>query len=203
MKISIIVEGKTEKAFMKYLRNYLTRHLEGRMPKIDPFPYDGRIPTGEKLKRVVNNLLTSASPSDYVIALTDVYTGTQPPDFNDAQDAKQKMRSWVGAETRFHPHVALYDFEAWLLPYWNYIQKLAGHNQNAPAANPETVNHNMPPSKRIQAIFKRGGRRAYVKARDVHNILRENDLSLAISQCSELKAFVNTILTVCGGKTIP
>jgi hypothetical protein len=59
-----------------------------------------------------------------VIALTDVYTGTD--DFLDAADAKQKMRAWVGKNDRFHPHVAQHDFEAWLLPFWTDIQSLAG-----------------------------------------------------------------------------
>ena len=33
------------------------------------------------------------------------------------------MREWVGVEKRFYPHVALHDFEAWLLPYWEKIKK--------------------------------------------------------------------------------
>jgi hypothetical protein len=110
------------------------------------------------------------------------------------------MRQWVGDEPRFHPHVAQYDFEAWLLPYWSTIQRLAGHNKTAPAGNPETVDHNNPPSYRIKEIFEIGRcRDSYVKTRDATRILRENDLSEAIYQCSELKALVNTILSVCGG----
>ncbi len=110
MKISIIVEGKTEKAFMLHLRKYLKKRLPTRMPKLDPVPYDGRIPKEKKLKRLVENLLQGSNAADYVIALTDVYTGTNPPDFENAADAKAKMRSWVGNEPRFHPHAAQYDF---------------------------------------------------------------------------------------------
>jgi len=73
--------------------------------------------------------------------LTDVYTGTIPPEFPTAEDAIQKMRQWVGAEPRFHPHVALHDFEAWLLPYWNMIKKLTGSNHKSPGSNSEKVNH--------------------------------------------------------------
>ncbi|MDZ4855831.1 MAG: hypothetical protein SGJ26_13380, partial [Nitrospirota bacterium] len=46
-------------------------------------------------------------------------------------------------------------------------------------------------------------RDSYVKPRDAARILRENDLSVAVGQCSELKALVNTILSVCGGAVIP
>lgn len=70
MKIALIVEGKTEKAFLPYLRRFLETRLEGNMPKIDPFSCDGRIPTKDKLKRVVQNLLSGRNAVDHVIALT-------------------------------------------------------------------------------------------------------------------------------------
>lgn len=204
MKIAVIVEGKTEKAFLPCLRGFLHNRMAGDMPKLDVFPYDGRIPKEDKLRRVVENLLGGSKPADHVIALTDVYTGTTPPDFIDAQDAKNKMRRWVGQEPRFHPHAAQYDFEAWLLPYWPSIQKLAKHNKSAPGGNPETVNHQKPPAHRIKEIFEIGGcRDSYVKPRDAARILRENDLSTAVNQCSELKALINTILSVSGGPVIP
>jgi hypothetical protein len=120
--------------------------------------------------------------------LTDVYTGSQPPEFLDAADAKNKMRQWVGHEPRFHPHVALHDFEVWLLPYWASIQKLAGHNQKAPAGKPETVNHRNSPAHRIKTIFEIGTcRDSYVKPRDAGRILSNNDLSAAVAACPELK----------------
>jgi hypothetical protein len=95
MKMSIIIEGRTEKAFLPYLRNFLKNRLAGNMPRLDVFPYDGRIPKQDKLKRVVENLLIGRNPANHVIALTDVYTGTTPSDFKNAQDAKDKMRQWV------------------------------------------------------------------------------------------------------------
>ena len=204
MKIAVIVEGRTEKAFLPYLRDFLKNRLAGDMPRLDVFPYDGRIPKEDKLRRVMENLLKGGKASDHVIALTDVYTGTTPPDFNDAQDAKDKMRQWVGEEARFHPHAAQYDFEAWLLPYWPTIQRLAKHNRAAPGGNPETVDHQNPPAHRIKEIFEIGRcRDSYVKPRDAARILRENNLSTAVNQCSEVKALINTILRICGEVLIP
>jgi hypothetical protein len=147
----------------------------------------------------VANLLSGKNAVDHVLALTDVYTGTHPPDFQNAADAKDQMRAWIGDEPRFHPHAAQYDFEAWLLPYWPTIQKLAGHDRKAPSGPPEMVNHHKPPAYRIKEIFEIGQcRESYVKPRDAGRILRNNDLSVAIKQCPELKALVNTILCVCG-----
>jgi hypothetical protein len=204
VRISVIIEGTTEKAFIPHLRRYLQTRLSGRMPDIDALTYDGRIPTRDKLQRLVFKLLRTRPNADHVIALTDVYTGTNPPDFLDATDAKSKMQQWVGDEPRFHPHAAQYDFEAWLLPYWSDIQRLAGHNRTPPGGSPETVNHSNPPAHRIKEIFRIGNcRDDYVKPRDASRILQGNDLSVAVLQCSELKAFVNTILSVCGGEVVP
>jgi hypothetical protein len=123
------------------------------MPRLDFFPYDGRIPKHDKLRRRVESLLTiGGTPAEAVIALTDVYTGTN--DFINATDAKAKMRQWVGPDDRFHPHVAQYDFEAWLVPYWREIQEIAGHNKNPPPGHPEGVNHNHPPSYHVREIFR-------------------------------------------------
>lgn len=206
MRIAILVEGKTETVFKSHLIAFLSTRLSGNMPKLDFVPYDGRIPTGGKLKREVENLLgDKKQPADAVIALTDVYTGKKPAEFLTANDAKNKMREWVGPEERFHPHVALHDFEAWLLPYWEKIIGLTGSNHKAPGSNPEKVNHNNPPADRLADEFRNGLKpKRYVKTRDAGRILRNADLLVAINACSELKAFVNTILTLCDNtKAIP
>lgn len=204
MRIAILVEGRTERAFKPFLILFLNRHLEGRMPKLDFVPQDGGIPTNDKLLRLVENLLNDRkSPADAVIAITDVYTGKTPPFFVDAKDAKQKMNQWVRGNAKFYPHVALHDFEAWLLPYWSKIQQLTKSNRVAPAANPEIVNHNNPPAYRLQEVFRTGGhKKSYSKTIDAPRILRGEDLSVAIQGCPELKAFVNRIISLCGGQPI-
>lgn len=199
MRIATLVEGKTETAFMPSLRNFLTSRLQ-QMPELVPKPYHGRIPKKDKLRRVVENYLTIDN-YDAVIALTDVYTGTN--DFIDAADAKKQMRDWVGNNPKFYPHAAQHDFEAWLLPFWSTIQKLAKHNKSAPSGKPEQVNHNKPPSRHIKEIFELGKcRDSYVKPRDAKRILKGKNLMDAALVCPELKAFLNTILELCEGELI-
>ena len=202
MRIALLIEGMTEKAFLPILREFFQPRLAGRMPRLDPVPFDGRIPKGDKLKSIVTKLLTDKShPADAVIALTDVYTGTR--DFENAADAKLKMQGWAGPEPRFYAHTAQYDFEAWLIPYWEDIQLLTGHNAACPGPNPEQIDHINPPSKRIREIFRRGNRsKSYVKVRDAVRILKNKDLTVAAMACPELRAFVNTILTLCEGQPI-
>ena len=199
MKITVLVEGRTERAFKFHLLQFLTARLPGRMPNMDFFPYDGRIPKEGKLRRTVEHLLQNGRvPSNAVIALTDVYTGTN--DFVDANDAKQKMRTWVGKNDSFYPHAAQHDFEAWLLPFWTDIQKLAGHNKGAPPGRPEAVNPLRPPSDHIREIFRIGTcRHDYSKPRDANRILQGKDLAISASECPELRAFLNTLLTLSGG----
>ncbi|MEG4361477.1 DUF4276 family protein [Microcoleus sp. C2C3] len=198
MKIAIIVEGKTETAFMPILRKFLESRLQ-QMPRLDTKPQHGRIPKGDKLKRVVENLL-GKDGYHAVIAVTDVYTGTK--DFQDAADAKAQMKKWVGNNPKFYPHAASHDFEAWLLPFWSKIQKISGGNRAVPSGSPELVNHNNPPSYRIKEIFEQGKRRSYDKARDAKSILDGEDLMDAAKKCTELKDFLNTILKLCGGELI-
>jgi hypothetical protein len=197
VKIAIILEGKTETAFMPILRNFLKSRLQ-QMPKLDPKPQNGRIPKKDHLKRLVENLL-GKDGFDAVIALTDVYTGTK--DFQDAADAKAQMKKWVGDNPKFYPHAASHDFEAWLLPFWSKIQQISGGNKAVPSGSPELVNHTNPPSKRIEEIFEQGKRRSYKKARDAKSILDGEDLMDAAVACPELKAFLHTIVvSLCGGK---
>jgi hypothetical protein len=202
VKITILVEGRTEQAFKPHLLEFLKRRLDRRMPNIDFFPCQGRVYKEDKLQRTVENLLRNGRlPSDAVIALTDVYTGTN--DFLDAADAKRKMCTWVGDNGKFHPHVAQHDFEAWLLPFWTDIQALAGHDRGAPPGPPEAVNHNHPPSYHIREIFRTGTcRDDYSKPRDAGRILRGKDLAISANKCPELKAFLNTILTLSGAEPI-
>lgn len=201
MKIAIICEGKTEQAFKESLNAFLQTRLRGKMPSLRFDVHHGSIPTGQKLKRIVENLLgAKLKPAEAVIGLTDVYPG-----FSGAQEAKTKMREWVGAETRFYPHVALRDFEAWLLPYWNQITQLAGRKAKAFGTNPETINHGNPPAHRLARLFEAGNcRDSYRKPRDAKRILKDVDLTIAIEKCPELKGFVNTIIQLCDKtKVIP
>lgn len=200
LKITIIVEGRTEQAFARHLRDFLEKYLEGKMPKLDFMPCSGRIPKNDKLRRIVERALGGNDPSDGVIALTDVYTGTN--DFQSAEDAKNKMRQWVGDNPNFYPHVAKHDFEAWLLPFWEDIKKLAGHNKASPGPNPEEIDLSKPPAYHIKEIFRLGRGRTYIKPRDSNRILKGKDLLISAQACPELKAFLNTILGLCKGKLI-
>ncbi len=200
MKIVVMMEGNSEECFLPFVKNFLKARIPGAFPKIVSSPYDGRLPKGERLKKDVERFLKTA---DHVIALTDVYTGPAPRDFHDAAEAKRKMREWVGKNDRFHPHAAQHEFEAWLLPYWEEIKRLAGSDRNRPGGSPESVNHNKPPSHHIKEVFRTGGKgKIYSKNLTPAKILEGQDLTMAANACPELKAFLNTLLSLSGGRMI-
>nr|WP_204105929.1 hypothetical protein [Spirulina major] len=70
MKIAILVEGETEMAFKEKLHSFLKPILDQKMPTLKFIPQNGRIPTNDKLKRVVENLLSGKNAYQAVIALT-------------------------------------------------------------------------------------------------------------------------------------
>lgn len=202
MKIVILVEGRTEQAFLPLLKTFIHARLPAGVdrPKLRANRFDGRIPKQEKLRKIVEHEVGSGA--DAVIALTDVYTGSG--DFQTADDAKNKMALWASHHHQFYPHTALHDFESWLIPFWDDIKRLAGSSRAAPDSAPERINHNKPPASVLSEVFLQGSKgRTYSKPRDAARILRGKDLSIAAHACPELKAFLNRILGLCGGQLIP
>lgn len=206
MKIIVMVEGSTEMAFKAVLLEFLHNRLSGRMPRLDFRKSDGGVPVKDALKRTVQAYLNGDRGADHVIWLTDVYVDSRNIGkglWTTAAEAKAQARRWVGEDPRFHPHVALHDFEAWLIPYWDRIKQVTGVNRNTPSKHPESINHGKPPSYHIKALYElRKPKASYVKRRDAVAILRGQDLMIAINACPELKSFVNTILQLSGGEEI-
>lgn len=198
--IALMVEGATETALMPPLRLFLKERLLNRMPTLRAFPSHGRLPVADALRREVERLLRKY---DHVVALTDVYTGSHPPMFRTGLDAREKMRAWVGANDRFHPHAAQHEFEAWLVPYWPTIQQLAKTTRPRPSLVPEAINHDRPPSQLLKDVFGTGPHRVdFQKILHSARILRGQDLTIAAQACPELRAFLNTILTLSGSDPI-
>jgi hypothetical protein len=114
------------------------------------------------------------------------------------------LRKAVGDEPRFHAHAAQFDFEAWLLPYWDDICRRLKVKKQKPGTNPEEVNRLKPPSKHLSELYRLAKpTRSYDKARDGKAILRDKDLTVAASQCPELKSLLNTLLDCAGLDRLP
>lgn len=197
MRVVLICEGQTEEAFKSILASYLKRKNEAAgiaIPRIgiDAYPTRGPLRPTEKLKRDVSRHLGS-NDVKAVITLPDVY-----PQFNSPQQARDSFRTLIGDEFRFFPHVACLEFEAWLLPYWSKIIQRIGVNAAPFGADPERVNHHKPPSHRLKELYSRANPkpRAFVKPTEAFAILKGEDLEISARACPELRAFLNTILSL-------
>lgn len=197
-RVIILVEGKTERA----LKEALHRTLDPRCkdagvarPGIETRRWDSfRDP--KKVQTQVHRFLDTEGVL-CVVGLVDVR-----PYFPSPDEAKLFLRKAAGSTSRFHPHVAHHDFEAWLLPYWDDICRRLGVQRRRPGANPEEVNDQKPPSQHLEELY-RLARRSYQKPQDAHTILADQDLALAARECPELKALLNTLLHCCGLEPVP
>ena len=196
MTVVLLVEGATETALKNHLKRFLDQRAsqEGK-PKLDlrtkPFR---TIPSEKEFRRRLSLELRDNSVIA-VIGLLDVY-----PNFGTAKEVKEFMHRAAGDDDRFHVHAAQFDVEAWLIPHWEFICNRIGVNRIRPGSNPEQVNNMAPPSKRLGALYQIA-KRKYKKPIEMNAILERQDLSLAASECQELRLLLNTLLRL-GGLTL-
>jgi Domain of unknown function (DUF4276) len=191
MTVVLLVEGATETALKTKLKEFLDMRaeMEGK-PKVRFQTRDIMSLNPERLLRRVQ-LELERHDVTAVVGLIDVY-----PQFRDADEAKRFLREAVGNEPHFYPHAAQFDVEAWLLPYWDAICQRVGVQQNRPGSNPEQVNDQNPPSKRLQALYQRAKPkpRKYIKQNEMAAILHDKDLAVAAAKCGEFKSLLDTLL---------
>ena len=191
MSVVLLVEGETETALKGKLKAFLDERAEAEgRPKVALRTRDIMTLNRSKLRRRVGLELRDPRVTA-VVGLIDVY-----PNFGSADDARQFLRSAVGDEPRFYAHAAQYDVEAWLLPYWDSICRRLGVQRAMPGANPEEVDRDHPPSRRLNELYRIAKpSRKYVKPIEMAAILRNQDLTVAADQCPELRNLLNTLLT--------
>jgi hypothetical protein len=199
LTIVLLVEGKTEAALKDVLKGFLDKRAarEGKAKvRLVTKPLDSRLLNQERVLDQVRMSLRDPE-TVCVVGLLDVY-----PRFQSAQDARGFLRQAVGAETRFHPHAAQFEVEAWLLPFWKDICQKLGVQRQPPGGKPEEVNLQNPPSHHLSRLFKLA-KRNYDKPRDLKAILQGKDIETVAAQCPGFKAFLNTLLMCAGLTALP
>ena len=192
--IVLLVEGKTEMALKGCLKGFLDRtaEAEGR-PKVALRTKDIMTLSRDRLRKRIQ-LELSDSAVTAVVGLVDVY-----PTFESAAAAKRFLREAAASDPRFHAHAAQYDVEAWLLPYWDVICGRLGVRRAAPGHDPEEVDRERPPSRRLAELYRLANPpRKYVKPVEMVAILCHQDLTVAAERCPEFKALLNTLLALAG-----
>lgn len=190
MKIVVICEGKTEAAIKKGLREYVQSRLsDSDRVGIATKSLHGSV-VRPKLATIVANHLESNDVTG-VVVLTDVYDK-----FANAEEAKDAIQRVVGAaaeDRRFRAHVAKYDVEAWVIPFWERITRKLGVRAKPPSGKPEEINGQKPPSHHLKELYRKA-KDSYEKDVDGPKWLTGEGLEFAAEQCPELRLFLNSLL---------
>lgn len=197
MRIVILCEGRTEAALNRGLRELFQQRSGARRVGLETRP----VPRS-KLPRLVERFGSSDDVAG-IIALTDVY-----PDFESADEAKACLVRLAGQSPfieKFRAHVAQFELESWMMPFWDDIAKSIGVEAKKPGEKPEEINHEKPPSKHLKELFRRAKqpRRNYDKVRYASKWLTAKRLGRAAEVCPELKALLTSLLELAGGEALP
>jgi len=194
MKIVLLCEGDTELALKGALKPFLDTWCDERglrRVKIDVKPFDHSL----NCKEIQRHLARHGRDSEVVvIGLADVY-----PKFRGAAQVKEFLANCVRDsefKDKFFPHAAQYEFEAWLLPFWDSICKRLGIKAKRPGANPEMVDDQKPPSKHLRELYAKAGRR-YEKVTEAVKILKGRPIEEAAEQCPQLQELLDTLVKLC------
>lgn len=194
MRVVVLCEGKTEAALRDGLRQYVNSRSGEAKIRVDTRPLHGTT-IRKKIERIVD--LHLANPDTLgVIVLSDVY-----PDFPDASSAKSAILGMVSPAAKqsekFRPHVAKFDVEAWLIPFWDDICKSLGVDPKKPGAKPEEINGQNPPSMRLKDLYRKA-KTCYEKPIDAKKWLTAERIAIAAESCPELMLFLNSLLEFAG-----
>lgn len=204
MKVVVVCEGKTEQALRRALCELIQQQNPlGPRVGVKPVAVYGR-GAYPGIKVIVEHQLEAPDVSG-VILLTDVY-----PDFRDAREAKDKLREALGDYGR-HPkiriHVAQFEVEAWVIPFWEDICKsLRKRSLKAPPQKPgdkpEEINGQKPPSRHLKDLYRKAKTR-YEKVKDGPKWLTARNLGESAKVCPELRLFLDSLLEFASAERLP
>ena len=179
-RLAIIVEGLTEYEFVYKL-------LQEHLLKIDIKVINlrgGRI----SVSSMQNSAKKLVHSHDYVTTLVDYYRfADNTYRQKTVDDLEQEMMQAVPQEN-FIPYIQKYEFEALIFSDITIAEKKYGSSFSGKFANPEDINHDQPPSKRLTAQFP-----DYSKILGGVNILEKIGLKKIRSECPRFSAWLEKL----------
>jgi len=188
----MLVEGDSERVLRNHLKRFLDEQAERTgTPKIS-FQTKPITFSRARLRGLIR--LELADPEVHLIGLIDVF-----PDFRSATEAKAFLSEAAENHPRFYSHAAQYDVEAWLLPFWGIICRRLGVKRSSPSNNPETVDHERPPSKLLDELYAAATPpRKFIKPVEMNAILDGQDLTVIARACPEFRFLLGTLQKLSG-----
>lgn len=205
-QLIFLVEGKSEVIFVE---RYLIPYLYQQKEALQAVPMraqtirtnrkqhkKGGAPNYPKVKNELKILLKD--PQRIVTTLLDFYA--LPTDFpNHTTDKANVQQIEDGMlqdfpTNNFMPFIQVYELEALMFADLNWTNLYEEEEQTALQAiseqfsNPETINHNQPPSKRLDELI------AYKKVADTDLIFSEINLDNVRKKCPRFNQWISTLL---------
>lgn len=127
---------------------------------------------------------------DQVFALVDLYPG-----HTDAESLRQELDGLVEPRlcSCFHAHVAVHDFEAWVLAAQEALCQRLDVKHLSGFDSPETIDDQKPPAERLKELFARH-HRTYQKELDGPAILSRTTPAIVADKCPNFRLFYKDLL---------
>ncbi|HLX42809.1 MAG TPA: DUF4276 family protein [Bryobacteraceae bacterium] len=194
MKIALHVEGETERHLPEFFKRWLDPKLVQPIG-IHPIVFEGvqdylRHACGRARRDLESGALIGG------VGLIDLYgSGLTYPDGTIEQKyraAKHDLERRV-AHPRFRQHFAVHETEAWLFSD-TAIFPDAIASELPKTANPETINFQNPPSKRLKDLYFRKLSKKYKKPVEGSSMFRKLDPEKAYARCPFLQVLLDDLL---------
>lgn len=196
MRVRIYVEGEADRRGLKALLAPLVPESVG----VDVL----QLRSKERLIHEVGRLceLTlKEGKADHVFAIADLHPSRAG---ETVETLKRRLRDQVPVDcrTRFHPHVAKWELEAWLLANPDGLKARlrlkAGKLPSCLRGDPEELDDENPPSRRLDEAFRKSLRRHYEKVMDGDALFGQLGERIArsegVSSVGCLQAFLDDLL---------
>ncbi|MCY2965919.1 MAG: DUF4276 family protein [Planctomycetota bacterium] len=192
MKFVLLVEGKTERESVNFLKRWLDSQLQQPVG-VQPVKFEGYSEFRKNVMAKARSHLNSPKNDEIiaVIGLLDLYgPNFYPPELQTVSErydwAKQDIEREVG-DPRFRMFFAVHEYEAWLLSHPAIFPREIQESLRDQSVSPEKVNFDEPPAKLLERLYPLKLRRQYKKAVDGPKLFAKLDTSIAVDRCPYLK----------------
>ena len=200
-RIVILCEGDTEFNAVEYFIRPQWERDNLTSVGLKPVNLRGNI---EKIFRIVQ-IYDIEKHTKAIFTLIDLY-GLKKNMYNLSDETRlkvEKLIKWLkdefeeGILDKFHPHLAVHETEAWFLAEEKVLSKMLGTKIKR-FSNPESINFEDHPSKRLNKLFLKNLQRRYIKGGlygDDRKMFENMILEKTAEKCPYLKAFYNDLKT--------
>lgn len=202
MRFVLAVEGGTEK---RVLQAFLERWLNAELPQrvgVQIVSLNGYGNFRRKIEKTARNHLHGPDNNEIiaVIGLMDLYG---PQFYPDHLAQPEERRQWGVThfqqkvdQDRFRMFFAVHELEAWLLSQPDIFPREVRSAIQSISSQPENVNFDAPPAKRLHDIYRSRLKKDYKKVTNGKRLFSKLDPMAAADKCPHLKAMLEEMLTL-------